>query len=610
MRKTRVLVLLIVLGMVLSACGPSTEIAEQVVSPSPASTAAPPATSAPTHTPLPPTVTTEPTPAHTSVPPTATAFPEPSATPTEEPEPTATLPSPTSQPLGADDLKITIVYDNTSYDPRLTPDWGFAALIEYRGHTILFDTGGNTRILLDNMELLEIDPAEIEAVALSHIHGDHTDGLPGLFGLDIPLTIYIPPSFPNNWKSWARLHADLVPVAPGQEISDGIFTTGEMAAGRLVEQALVVETGDGIVVITGCAHPGVVEIVARASELFGGSVKLVVGGFHLMDKDRDELRDIITELRALDVELVSPTHCTGKDAIAVFAALFGEDYVEGGAGRVIVVESGPTVGGTASETQGFLLEGVGFSTPESVLYDPQADLYLVSNINGSPSAVDGNGFISQVSPEGKVIDLKWIEGGSEGVVLSAPKGMALAGDVLYVADIDTVRSFDRSTGAALGEIKIEGASFLNDVTTAEDGTVYVSDSAVNAIFQVAPDGSVTQLAKGAQLGTPNGVQATGDTILIADSSRGRIYELGADGLPTAEQTVPSAGLDGLVLLDDGSLLVSSWDASAIYLVSPTGQVSQVFAGITAPADIGFDTKRGYVLIPHFRHDRVEARPLP
>jgi hypothetical protein len=353
-----------------------------------------------------------------------------------------------------------------------------------------------------------------------------------------------------------------------------------------------------------------VEIVARARELFGGPVRLVVGGFHLMDRNRDEIRDIIAELRELGVEQVSPTHCTGEDAIAVFAALFGDDYVEGGAGRVIVIESGPPPDATESETLGFMLEGVGFSTPESVLYDQQSDLYLVSNINGSPGARDGNGFISRVSPEGQVTALRWIEGGIEGVVLNGPKGMALADDTLFVADIDTVRSFDRSTGTYIGEVKIDGASFLNDMAVAKDGTIYVSDSGGSAVYQITQDGSVEQLARGSQLGSPNGIQVKGDTVLVADFGRGRIYELGLDGLPTAERMIPSAGLDGLVLLDDGALLVSSWDGSAIYILSPTGQVSELFGGIAAPADIGFDSKRGYVLIPHFRHDRVEARPLP
>ena len=89
-------------------------------------------------------------------------------------------------------------------------------------------------------------------------------------------------------------------------------------------------------------------------------------------------------------------------------------------------------------SQGFVLSGVGFSTPESVLYDPEADVYLVANIHGGPSARDGNGFISRLSPEGEVIALKWIDSAAEGVTLDAPKGMALVGERLFVADIDVV----------------------------------------------------------------------------------------------------------------------------------------------------------------------------
>jgi hypothetical protein len=115
-----------------------------------------------------------------------------------------------------------------------------------------------------------------------------------------------------------------------------------------------------------------------------------------------------------------------------------------------------------TSAQGFLLEGVGFRTPESVLYDPKADLYLVANIHGDPSARDGNGFISCISPEGEVIALKWIDGQAEGVTLNAPKGMALTGERLFVADIDVVRVFDRENGAPLDEIAVQGARFLRD----------------------------------------------------------------------------------------------------------------------------------------------------
>ena len=161
-------------------------------------------------------------------------------------------------------------------------------------------------------------------------------------------------------------------------------------------------------------------------------------------------------------------------------------------------------GGLAMATA---LAGAGFATPESVLHDTAADLYLVSNINGSPLEKDDNGFISRVSPEGQVVALKWIDGAAEGVTLNAPKGMAISGDTLYVADIDALRMFDRATGAPKGQIAVEGATFLNDLAVAPAGGVYLTDSGLQAgaagfepsgsaaVYHVHADGTVEALLK-------------------------------------------------------------------------------------------------------------------
>src|SRR5262249_49345893 len=119
----------------------------------------------------------------------------------------------------------------------------------------------------------------------------------------------------------------------------------------------------------------------------------------------------------------------------------------------------------------------GFQTPESVLYDDVNDRYLVSNINGKPFDADNNGYISAVGTDGKVVTEKWIEGGKNKVTLNAPKGSGIFNGVFYVADIDTVRTFDLKSGAPKDNIKIPGATFLNDlVVNTIDGKVYVSDS--------------------------------------------------------------------------------------------------------------------------------------
>jgi hypothetical protein len=259
-----------------------------------------------------------------------------------------------------------------------------------------------------------------------------------------------------------------------------------------------------------------------------------------------------------------------------------------------------------TSAQGFLLEAVGFETPESVLHDPEADVYLVANINGGPSDKDGNGFISRISPEGEVIALKWIDGAMEDVTLNAPKGMALTGDRLFVADIDVVRVFDRESGTWLDEIPVEGARFLNDVAATEEGTVYVTDSGTGVIHRISPDGALEQAG---QTKNPNGIQVRGETILVTGGSN-QIFRLGNDGALILEYETPAEGLDGLILPDDGSVLVSSWRGAAVYRFGADGQVDELFSDINAPADIGFDTQRNMVLIPHFKDDRVEARLLP
>src|SRR5438552_6707886 len=122
----------------------------------------------------------------------------------------------------------------------------------------------------------------------------------------------------------------------------------------------------------------------------------------------------------------------------------------------------------------------GFLTPESVLHDPVQDIYFVSNINGSPTAKDNNGFISRVRPDGAVENLKFIEGGHGGVTLNAPKGLAIRGDTLWVADIDVVRAFDAKTGAPRDSVSMAslGAVFLNDIAIAQTGALYITDTGI------------------------------------------------------------------------------------------------------------------------------------
>jgi hypothetical protein len=258
-------------------------------------------------------------------------------------------------------------------------------------------------------------------------------------------------------------------------------------------------------------------------------------------------------------------------------------------------------------------KGVGLSTPESVLHDEEADVYLVSNIEGKPADADGKAFIARLRPEGGVDVLRWIDGGKNQVTLNAPKGMAIVGEQLYVADLDTVRIFERKTGAPSGDVKISGATFLNDVGAGPDGRVIVSDTGLgggtDAVYAIDPKTrSVTPLAKSKELGGPNGVAVQGDKTWVVSLGSGELYSLDASGKRADVQKLPKGSLDGVVVLG-GDLLVSSWDASAIYRGRPGGEFKIVIDDVRSPADIGYDRKRGRVLVPLFSDDEVRAYDL-
>lgn len=234
-------------------------------------------------------------------------------------------------------MRISIVYDNNPFDPRLKTDWGFSALVEYRGQVVLFDTGGDGQILLENMQTLGIDVERIQSIILSHGHEDHTGGLSAILNSGVQPPVYLLPSFSDTYKRQVGLLTQVIEVTPGQFIGDGILTTGEIAI-NTPEQALVIRSGEGLVIITGCAHPGVVRIVERAIELTGDPVYLVLGGFHLDSKSESEISAILADFQRLGVQKVAPCHCTGERAITMFATDYGEAFIQVGVGTVITLD--------------------------------------------------------------------------------------------------------------------------------------------------------------------------------------------------------------------------------------------------------------------------------
>src|SRR3954451_25168088 len=217
----------------------------------------------------------------------------------------------------------------------------------------------------------------------------------------------------------------------------------------------------------------------------------------------------------------------------------------------------------------------GFQTPESVVHDRVMDWYLVSNVGlGDPAALDHNGFISKVTPRGVIRDLAWIQDGVNGVTLNGPKGIALRGDALYVADVDTLRIFDRRSGAPLRSVLMPNPFapkplFLNDVVVAGDGTVYLTDNRNSAIFEVDRKYHATVLASGPQLGGPNGIRLDRGSLSWVTFFGHEVKRLTRDGQLLTEATLPvedvsllglppgALFLDGYAR-DEGDLIVSSW----------------------------------------------------
>lgn len=245
-----------------------------------------------------------------------------------------------SQPETMEKAKITLItiYDNYQADPRLKTGWGFSCLIKIRDKNILFDTGADSETLLFNMEKKEIDPKEINLIVLSHIHGDHVGGLEGILKRNGKVKVYIPTSFPDSLRQTIKSYGgEYIDVKNSMEILEGVYSTGEMGT-WIKEQSLIVNTEKGLILITGCAHPGVVNIIEKAKEMFPEkNVFLVLGGFHLSGASNSELKRIIGNFRKLGVQKVAPCHCSGDRCRELFKEEYKENFLENGVGKIIEI---------------------------------------------------------------------------------------------------------------------------------------------------------------------------------------------------------------------------------------------------------------------------------
>lgn len=239
-------------------------------------------------------------------------------------------------------MRFFIAFDNYAYDERFEALWGFSVYIEIDGFAILFDTGSNGRVLLRNIRRFGLDLKNIQILFLSHPHWDHIGGLDSVIEENSDITLYLPSSFSP------RLVYDLEKLVYKVEVLDNptkiakfLYSTGTM--GEVGEQGLIIDTEQGGVLVVGCSHPGIVHMVQRAKEIVQKDIIYTIGGFHLFQKETQEIVEVATALKALGVQYVTPTHCSGKQAMEIFEDMFQEGCIAGGAGRIIDLAFVPVV---------------------------------------------------------------------------------------------------------------------------------------------------------------------------------------------------------------------------------------------------------------------------
>lgn len=239
------------------------------------------------------------------------------------------------------ELEIRVLFDNTSAREDLQRSWGFSALVDFRGHRILFDTGSDPILLLEHLEKMQIDPKSIEHAVISHQHGDHLRGVYWVFEKNPQMKIHFLDNFPEEaFRRAAALNMKPHRVKEPFEVVPGIYSTGPVD-GLPPEQSLLIETSQGLVMLVGCSHPGLVKLVETArSQRKQDSIRLLLGGYHLLRAPPNEIKTTIEKLQELNVTTVVPAHCSGDLAKELFQTAYGNQFDVAGAGRRIVLDQG------------------------------------------------------------------------------------------------------------------------------------------------------------------------------------------------------------------------------------------------------------------------------
>jgi 7,8-dihydropterin-6-yl-methyl-4-(beta-D-ribofuranosyl)aminobenzene 5'-phosphate synthase len=234
-------------------------------------------------------------------------------------------------------VTIRVIYDNYVKTDGLKSDWGYSIVIEGLDKEILFDAGTKPDIFESNFRKMGLEAGNIDLLVVSHEHADHTGGIPAFVKMKRDIPVIFPYSFSHSFiKEMVRSGLEPILVNEPAKICENLYSSGEFDF-LIPEQALILNTKQGLVVMTGCSHPGIVKMVKEIKSTFNKNVFMVFGGFHLLDKSEKEMNTIITELKAMGVEKCGATHCTGDAQIKMVREAFGENYFELGAGNTIII---------------------------------------------------------------------------------------------------------------------------------------------------------------------------------------------------------------------------------------------------------------------------------